>query len=86
MNTDRLGTGRVFLTDTNRNGHTDMDHSAFFRTYTSLKERIHLQWETAASPVGDLLASPNFGICNTNLKTSCDAYVEDRTSVAKVIV
>jgi hypothetical protein len=33
---------------------------------------IHLQWETtaspegdAASPAGDLLASPDFGICDT---------------------
>ncbi len=24
-----------------------------------------VQWETAASPTGDLLASPNFGICDT---------------------
>jgi len=46
---------------------------------TSLKEMIHLQWETTASPeadaaspagdavspTGDLLASPNFGICHT---------------------
>jgi hypothetical protein len=38
----------------------------------SLKEMIHLQWETTASPAGDavspegdLLASPNFEICNT---------------------
>jgi hypothetical protein len=38
----------------------------------SLKEMIHLQWETTASPerdvmspAGDLLASPNFGICDT---------------------
>jgi hypothetical protein len=42
----------------------------------SLKEMIHLQWETTASPErdpagdaispeGDLLASPNFGICDT---------------------
>ncbi len=45
----------------------------------SLKEMIHLQWETTASPeggaaspagdavspTGDLLASPNFGICDT---------------------
>jgi hypothetical protein len=31
----------------------------------SLKEMIHLQWETTASPVGDLLACPNFGICDT---------------------
>jgi len=37
----------------------------------SLKEMIHLQWETTASPAGDavspagdLLASPNFGICD----------------------
>jgi hypothetical protein len=47
----------------------------------SLKEMIHLQWETTAppegdaaspaedavSPSGDLLASPNFGICDTTL-------------------
>jgi hypothetical protein len=47
----------------------------------SLKEMIHLQWETTASPErdaaspaedavspeGDLLASPNFGICDTTL-------------------
>ncbi len=26
---------------------------------------IHLQWETTASPAGDLLASPNFGIFDT---------------------
>ncbi len=25
----------------------------------------HLHWETTASPGGDLLASPNFGICDT---------------------
>ncbi len=31
----------------------------------SLKEMIHLQWETTASPTGDLLASPNFGIYDT---------------------
>ncbi len=45
----------------------------------SLKEMIHLQWATTASPErdaaspagdavspeGDLLASPNFGICDT---------------------
>ncbi len=45
----------------------------------SLKEMIHLRWETTASPErdsaspardavspeGDLLASPNFGICDT---------------------
>ncbi len=45
----------------------------------SLKEMIHLLWETntsperdaaspvgdAVSPEGDLLASPNFGICDT---------------------
>ncbi len=30
-----------------------------------LKEMIHLQWEPTASPTGDLLASPNFGICDT---------------------
>ncbi len=37
----------------------------------SLKEMIHLQWETTASPAedvvspaGNLLASPNFGICD----------------------
>jgi hypothetical protein len=41
----------------------------------SLKEMIHLQWETTASPEGDavsperdLLASPNFGICDTTQK------------------
>ncbi len=47
----------------------------------SLKEMVHLQWETTASPggnaaspagdavspAGDLLASPNFGICDTTL-------------------
>jgi hypothetical protein len=47
----------------------------------SLKEMIHLHWETTASPEGgvaspagdavsrtrDLLASPNFGICDTTL-------------------
>ncbi len=47
----------------------------------SLKDMIHLQWETTASPegdaasptgdavspTGDLLASPNFGICGTTL-------------------
>jgi hypothetical protein len=38
----------------------------------SLREMIHLQWETTASPpkdavspVGDFLASPKFGICDT---------------------
>ncbi len=25
----------------------------------------HLQWETTASPAGDLLASPKFGRCDT---------------------
>jgi hypothetical protein len=48
----------------------------------SLKEMIHLHWETTASPegdatspagdtvspAGDLLASPNFGICDTTPK------------------
>jgi hypothetical protein len=40
----------------------------------SLKEMIHLQWEAiasperdAASPAGDLLASPDFEICDTTL-------------------
>jgi hypothetical protein len=50
----------------------------------SLKEMIHLQWETSTSPegdamspagdavshAGDLLASPNFGICDTTPRSS----------------
>ncbi len=31
----------------------------------SLKQMIHLQWETTASPAGYLLACPNYGICDT---------------------
>ncbi len=52
--------------------------------YASLKEMIHLQWETtvsperdaaspagdAVSPEGDLLASPNFGIYDSYFKLS----------------
>jgi hypothetical protein len=57
----------------------DVDASA--GECASLKEMIHLQWETTASPkgdasspardavspAGDLLASPNFEICDTTL-------------------
>ncbi len=53
----------------------------------SLKEMIHLQWETTASPEGDtaspagdvasppddLLASPNCGICDTT-RNLCVLY------------
>ncbi len=35
---------------------------------------IHLQWETTASPEGDLLASPNFGICDTTQKFHIISY------------
>jgi hypothetical protein len=49
----------------------------------SLKEMIHLQWETtasperdAASPEGGLLASPNFGICDTT-PTDCTNHLLD---------
>jgi hypothetical protein len=40
----------------------------------SLKEMTHLQWETTASPAGDLLASPNFGICNTTQEKICRKF------------
>jgi hypothetical protein len=45
---------------------------------------IHLQWETTASPegdavspTGDLLASPNFGICDTaHLRSDLQIQIE----------
>ncbi len=57
----------------------DVDVSAGGAHCASLKEMIHPQWKTTASPEGDaaspagdavsptrdLLASPNFGICDT---------------------
>jgi hypothetical protein len=39
-------------------------YRAFVRC-ASIKEMIHLQWKTVASFAGDLLPSPNFGICDT---------------------
>jgi hypothetical protein len=52
---------------------------------------IHLQWETTAppegdaagdavSPAGDLLVSPNFGICDTTLPLYTSTFLLVRVS------
>jgi hypothetical protein len=41
----------------------------------SLKEIIRLQWKTTESPIGDFLASPNFGICDATFYILVCTYV-----------
>jgi hypothetical protein len=58
----------------------------------SLNEMIHLQWETTASPEGDVAsaardaASPNFGICDTCKRLTRCFYERIQLSMEKVVI
>jgi len=48
----------------------------------SLKEMMHPQWKTTASPSGDLVAFPNFGICETTQKARTKPFISfEKTTV-----